>query len=104
MKLLFYSNLKKKQVRTLYSTVSNLIYPSLKLANTQKTDFTNLNSKKMHAIEKKIHFLEYGFPIYDEKSPIPFSVPDGQIRKNVDPKILQKSRKFSVKKLSLYLL
>ena len=36
----------------LYSTVSNLIYPSLKMANTQKTDFKNLNWRKMHDIEK----------------------------------------------------
>ena len=55
-------------------------------------------------LSKKFHSLEYGFHIYDEKSPIPFSVPDGHIQKNVDPKILQKSRKFSVKKLRLYLL
>ena len=39
-------------LRALYSTVSNLIYPSLKLANKQKIDFKNINSWKIDAIEK----------------------------------------------------
>ena len=48
-------------------------------------------------LSKKFHFLEYDFQIYDERSPIPFFFPDGQIRKNVEPKIFQKSRKCLVK-------
>ena len=38
-------------------------------------------------LSKKFQFLEYNFQIYDEKSPIPVYVTDGQIRENVDPKI-----------------
>ena len=30
-------------------------------------------------LSKKFHFFDYGFQIYDEKSPIPFSVPYDQI-------------------------
>ena len=39
--------------------------------------------------------MEYGFHIYDEKSTIPFSVPDGQIRKNVDPKNQENNNGFA---------